>query len=191
MLAPGNSIGTLTVGGDLAFGAGSIYRVEVSPSAADRARASRSLTGGTVQTSFLPGTYVRKSYTILSLAGGLGGTTFSGVRHPAVGLSYTLSDVLLQSHGLARRRQRGAGAERGREVQQHIRQHVAQAGIKIRQPAHATETGAAEAAGRRQDGVVLADIAARLEDRLHGGASERCGACDIGAVGADAETSTR
>ncbi|MGY4360085.1 uncharacterized protein with beta-barrel porin domain [Bradyrhizobium sp. i1.7.7] len=101
VLAPGNSIGTLTVGGDLAFGAGSIYRVEVSPSAADRANVTgiASLTGGTVQTSFLPGTYVRKSYTILSAAGGLGGTTFSGVSSSlpgfTVGLSYTLSDVLL------------------------------------------------------------------------------------------------
>ena len=115
-----------------------------------------------MQTSFLPGTYVRKSYTILSLAGGLGGTTFSGVRHPAVGLSYTLSDVLLQSHGLARRRQRGAGAERGREVQQHIGQRVAQADSETGQAAaHAAEGGAAEAAGRRQDGVALADIGLR------------------------------
>jgi T5SS/PEP-CTERM-associated repeat protein len=101
VLAPGNSIGTLTVGGNLAFGAGGIYRVEVSPSAADRANVTgiASLTGGTVQTSFLSGTYVGRSFTILSAAGGLGGTTFSGVSGGLpgfnVGLSYTLSDVLL------------------------------------------------------------------------------------------------
>ncbi|WP_249150465.1 autotransporter domain-containing protein [Bradyrhizobium sp. JYMT SZCCT0180] len=101
VLAPGNSIGTLTVGGNLAFGAGGIYRVEVSPSAADRTNVTgiASLTGGTVQTSFLSGTYVRKSYTILSAAGGLGGTTFSSVSSGMpgfnVGLSYTPSDVLL------------------------------------------------------------------------------------------------
>jgi T5SS/PEP-CTERM-associated repeat protein len=101
VLAPGNSIGTLTVGGNLAFGAGSIYRVEVSPSVADRTNVTgaATLTGATVQTSFLPGTYVRKSYTILSAAGGLGGTTFSGVSGGIpgfnVGLSYTPSDVLL------------------------------------------------------------------------------------------------
>ena len=101
MLAPGNSIGTLTVGGSLAFGAGSIYRVEVSPSAADRANVTgiASLTGGTVQTAFLPGTYLGRSYTILSAAGGLGGTTFSGVSGGmpgfTVALSYTPSDVLL------------------------------------------------------------------------------------------------
>ncbi|WP_354109163.1 autotransporter domain-containing protein [Bradyrhizobium sp. S3.12.5] len=100
VLAPGNSIGTLTVGGNLAFGAGSIYRVEVSPSAADRANVTgiASLSGGTVQASFLPGAYVGKSYTILSAAG-LGGTTFSGVSGGLpgfnVGLSYTPSDVLL------------------------------------------------------------------------------------------------
>ena len=101
VLAPGNSIGTLTVGGNLAFGAGGIYRVEVPPSAADRANVTglANLTGGTVQTTFQPGTYVGKSYTILSAAGGLGGTTFSGVSGGMpgfnVGLSYTPSDVLL------------------------------------------------------------------------------------------------
>ncbi|WP_136622784.1 autotransporter domain-containing protein, partial [Mesorhizobium sp. 10.2.3] len=101
VLAPGNSIGTLTVGGNLAFGAGGIYRVEVSPSAADRTNVTgiASLTGGTVQATFLPGTYVGKSYTILSAADGLGGTTFSGVSGGLpgfnVGLSYTPSDVLL------------------------------------------------------------------------------------------------
>jgi T5SS/PEP-CTERM-associated repeat protein len=101
VLAPGNSIGTLTVGGNLAFVAGGIYRVEVSPSAADRANVTgiASLTGGTVQTTFQPGTYVARSYTILSAAGGLGGTTFSGVSGGMPGfnvaLSYTSSDVLL------------------------------------------------------------------------------------------------
>ena len=35
-LAPGNSIGTLTVNGNLTFNAGSTYTVEFSPSAADR-----------------------------------------------------------------------------------------------------------------------------------------------------------
>ena len=35
-LAPGNSIGTITVGGNLTFGAGSTYQVEVSPAASDR-----------------------------------------------------------------------------------------------------------------------------------------------------------
>jgi T5SS/PEP-CTERM-associated repeat protein len=101
VLAPGNSIGTLTVGGNLAFGAGGLYRVEVSPSAADRANVTgiASLTGGIVQAVFQPGSYVSKSYTILSAAGGLGGTTFSGVSGsmPAfnVGLSYTSTDVVL------------------------------------------------------------------------------------------------
>jgi uncharacterized protein with beta-barrel porin domain len=36
MLAPGNSIGLLTVQGNLTFTAASNYRVEISPSNADR-----------------------------------------------------------------------------------------------------------------------------------------------------------
>ncbi|WP_441241336.1 autotransporter domain-containing protein [Tardiphaga sp. 768_D3_N2_1] len=99
VLAPGNSIGTLTVGGNLAFGAGGIYRVEVSASA-DRTNVTgaATLTGATVQTVFLPGSYVSKNYTILSAAGGLGGTSFGGVSglpNFNVGLSYTPTDVLL------------------------------------------------------------------------------------------------
>ncbi|UFS78561.1 autotransporter domain-containing protein [Tardiphaga sp. 37S4] len=99
VLAPGNSIGTLTVGGNLAFGAGSLYRVEVSASA-DRTNVTgaATLTGATVQTVFLPGSYVSKNYTILSAAGGLGGTSFGGVSglpNFNVGLSYTPTDVLL------------------------------------------------------------------------------------------------
>ena len=35
-LAPGNSIGAITINGNLVLGAGSIYQVEVSPTAADR-----------------------------------------------------------------------------------------------------------------------------------------------------------
>ncbi|MET4307605.1 autotransporter domain-containing protein [Bradyrhizobium sp. RT4b] len=99
VLAPGNSIGTLTVGGNLAFSTGGLYRVEVSASA-DRTNVTgaATLTGATVQTVFQPGSYVSKNYTILSAAGGLGGTSFGGVSglpNFNAGLSYTLSDVLL------------------------------------------------------------------------------------------------
>ncbi|MFD2181862.1 autotransporter outer membrane beta-barrel domain-containing protein [Rhodoplanes azumiensis] len=80
-LAPGNSIGTLTVAGDLNFAAGSIYRVEVSPSAADRTDVTgvATLTGATVQAVALPGSFRPRSYTILNAAGGFGGTQFAGV----------------------------------------------------------------------------------------------------------------
>ncbi len=40
-LAPGNSIGTLTVNGNLAFSTGSFYRIEASPTSADRTNVSR------------------------------------------------------------------------------------------------------------------------------------------------------
>jgi len=80
-LAPGNSIGTLTVNGNLSFNAGSLYTVEVSPSAADRTNVTgtATLTGATVQAVALPGSFRSRSFTILNATGGLGGTTFAGL----------------------------------------------------------------------------------------------------------------
>ncbi|WP_146618727.1 autotransporter outer membrane beta-barrel domain-containing protein [Rhodoplanes elegans] len=80
-LAPGHSIGTLTVAGDLSFAAGSIYRVEVSPSAADRTDVTgvATLTGATVQAVALPGSFRPRSYTIVNAAGGFAGTQFVGL----------------------------------------------------------------------------------------------------------------
>ena len=80
-LAPGNSIGLITVNGNLVFGAGSTYAVEVSPSTADRTNVTgtATLTGGTVAAYYQPGTYAVKSYTILNAAGGRGGTKFAGL----------------------------------------------------------------------------------------------------------------
>ncbi|MGJ4931832.1 autotransporter outer membrane beta-barrel domain-containing protein [Bradyrhizobium sp. HKCCYLS2038] len=80
-LAPGNSIGTVTVNGNLQFGTGSFYTVEVSPTAADRTNVTgtANLTGATVQAVALPGSFSSRSYTILSATGGLGGTQFAGL----------------------------------------------------------------------------------------------------------------
>lgn len=80
-LAPGNSIGTVNVAGNLAFGAGSTYAVEVDPAAADRTNVTgtANLSGGTVATSYATATYIQKTYTILNALGGLGGTTFAGL----------------------------------------------------------------------------------------------------------------
>ena len=99
-LAAGNSIGTLTVSGSLVMTAASTYLVEVSPTNADRTDVTGTATlGGTVQAVFAPGSYVTRSYTILSATGGLGGTTFSGLTIVPAGftadLSYTSTDVLL------------------------------------------------------------------------------------------------
>lgn len=75
-LAPGNSIGTLTVKGNLVFTTAASYMVEVSPAAADRTNVSGSATlaGATVRAAFAPGAYVAKQYTILNAAGGINGS---------------------------------------------------------------------------------------------------------------------
>jgi autotransporter-associated beta strand protein len=101
-LSPGNSIGTITVNGNLAFNAGAIYVVEVSPTDADRTvvTGTASLTGAAVLANFAIGSYLAKSYTILTSAG-LGGTTFAGLNTLgipagfAASLSYTGTDVTL------------------------------------------------------------------------------------------------
>lgn len=100
-LAPGNSIGTLNVNGNLTFNSGSLYAVEVSPSAADRTNVTGTASlAGTVQASFQPGSYIYRSYTILNAAS-LGGTTFNGLTTSnlpsgfAASLSYSGTDVFL------------------------------------------------------------------------------------------------
>ena len=77
------------------------YVVEISQDGADRTNVTGAATlAGTVQAALVPGGgLARRSYTILSAAGGLGGTTFSGVAGLPTGfsgvLSYTSTEVLL------------------------------------------------------------------------------------------------
>lgn len=78
IISPGNSIGLLTVNGDISFAAGSTYQVEVDPtgSAADRIAATGRalLNGGTVAHIGFSGDYQpNASYTILTAAGGIQG----------------------------------------------------------------------------------------------------------------------
>jgi uncharacterized protein with beta-barrel porin domain len=79
VLSPGNSIGLLTVQGNLVFTTAASYLVEVSPSNADRTNVTgiATLGGATVNASFAAGTYVAKQYTILNAGGGVSGT-FAG-----------------------------------------------------------------------------------------------------------------
>jgi hypothetical protein len=76
-----NTPGTSTmVAGNLAFQSGALYVVAVNPSTSSFANVTgaATLTGATVVANFLPGSYVSKTYTILTAAGGRGGTTFRG-----------------------------------------------------------------------------------------------------------------
>ena len=102
--APGNSPGTITVAGNLAFQSGALYLVQVNPSTASSANVTAGGTAalaGTVAAAFAPGSYAVRSYTVLSAAGGLGGTKFSSLATGnlptgfAASLSYTATDVIL------------------------------------------------------------------------------------------------
>jgi outer membrane autotransporter protein len=80
-LAPGNSIGTINVAGDLSFGPGSIYAVEVDGTGGSDLTAATGridLTGGTVDVSLLAGATPplapSTSYTILTGTGGVFGS---------------------------------------------------------------------------------------------------------------------
>jgi autotransporter-associated beta strand protein len=121
-LAPGNSIGTLTVQGSLVFSTAATYLVEVSPTSADRTNVSGIATlGGTVNATFAPGDYLTRSYTILSATGGRSGTfgTLATSNLPTgfvATLGYTATDVTLNltaalpTTGLAGNQQNVAGA---------------------------------------------------------------------------------
>jgi outer membrane autotransporter protein len=99
-LSPGNSVGTLTVNGNLVFAAASLYMVEIQGNSTDRTNASGTATlGGTVGVVNLGGMPAR-SYTILSAAGGRSGTfdSLATLGLPAfltASLGYTATDVQL------------------------------------------------------------------------------------------------
>lgn len=103
-LAPGNSIGTITVNGNLTFAPGSIYQVEVAGTTADLTTVSGTATlAGTTQALFAPGTLTR-SYTILSAAGGIDGSFqdltsvgLPGFLNPTLGYDATNVTLNLQS----------------------------------------------------------------------------------------------
>jgi autotransporter-associated beta strand protein len=101
--APGSSPGTMTVAGNLAFQSGALYLVQVNPTTASSANvtAGGSATlAGTVQAAFASGSYVTRTYTILSASGGRVGTfdSLSSIGLPAgfqVALSYTDTSAFL------------------------------------------------------------------------------------------------
>ena len=81
--APGNgTAGTsMTIAGNLAFASGAIYLVQVNPSTASfsTVTGTAALGGATVNAVFANGSYVSKTYTILTATGGVSGTFASNV----------------------------------------------------------------------------------------------------------------
>ncbi len=78
IVSPGNSIGTLHVAGDIAFGSGSVYAVEVDADGNSDtiiATGPANLSGGTVSVIAAAGNYRRfTDYVILTADGGVNGT---------------------------------------------------------------------------------------------------------------------
>jgi fibronectin-binding autotransporter adhesin len=95
--APGNSIGTTNVTGNVVFTAGSHYNVEVNAAGQSdkiESTGTATLTGATVNVQPESGSYgVSTDYTILTAAGGLGSTTFDSVNSNMAFLTPTLSYV--------------------------------------------------------------------------------------------------
>ncbi|WP_100174631.1 autotransporter outer membrane beta-barrel domain-containing protein [Bradyrhizobium nitroreducens] len=109
MVAPGNSIGTLNVSGNVTFNAGSTFQVEINPGGqSDKiaATGTATLNGGTVQIVPLgAGFLANTQYTILTATGGVSGTfatlTTSGGPLVSGQLSYDANNVyfILQQIG--------------------------------------------------------------------------------------------
>jgi uncharacterized protein with beta-barrel porin domain len=104
IFAPGTSPGTMTVQGNLAFQSGALYLVQVDPSTASSTNVTAggsAALAGTVNAAFAAGSYMSRTYTILSAAGGLNGTTFNALTTtnlPAgftASLSYTATNAIL------------------------------------------------------------------------------------------------
>lgn len=103
-LAPGNSIGTLTIAGNLTATAGSTYQVELNSAAQnDRTNVSGTaiLSGGIVMVSPQPGVYsLRNSYTILTATGGVAGAyagATTGLPFLQASLGYDANNVYLST----------------------------------------------------------------------------------------------
>lgn len=94
-LAPGNSIGTMNVSGSVDFSGGGVYEVEVDAAGNSdliNATGMATLTNGTVLVLPEAGNYsLSTDYTILTAAGGLGGTTFDSISSNLAFLTPTLT----------------------------------------------------------------------------------------------------
>jgi autotransporter-associated beta strand protein len=99
-LSPGNSVGTITVNGNLVFNPGSFYFVEVFGNTTDRTNVTGSATlAGTVAAAYTGGN-LTNTYTILSASSGRIGTfdSLAALNLPAfitASLAYTPTDAQL------------------------------------------------------------------------------------------------
>jgi len=101
-IAPGDSIGTLTVNGNYVQQAGSTFEAEIDPSGAGdklTVTGSATLQGGTVNAILAPGSYTPNThYTILTAAGGVNGQ-FAGLTQNmtfvVLSANYTANSVFL------------------------------------------------------------------------------------------------
>jgi T5SS/PEP-CTERM-associated repeat protein/autotransporter-associated beta strand protein len=102
-LVPGpvGTPGTMTVAGNLAFQSGAFYVVQVNPATASTTNVSGTASlAGTVGAIFFPGTYMERSYPIVTAAGGRIGTfdalaTFGLPAHFQASLSYPGNTAVL------------------------------------------------------------------------------------------------
>jgi autotransporter-associated beta strand protein len=102
-LVPGpvGTPGTMTIVGNLAFQSGAFYVVQVNPNTASTTNVSGTASlAGTVGAIFFPGTYMARSYPILTAGGGVSGTfnNLLTVGLPTdfqASLSYTANTALL------------------------------------------------------------------------------------------------
>jgi autotransporter-associated beta strand protein len=100
VLAPGDTVGTLHVRGNLTFKEGSDYAVDVTPSQADKTVVTgQAKLDGTVFANLFGGQFVTRQFTILTANGGRIGrfddVDLLGVNGFRATLSYTATDVLL------------------------------------------------------------------------------------------------
>jgi len=78
-VAPGGSIGTLSIGGNYVQSGTATLAIEVSPVAASQLKVNGSATlNGVLAITYDPGTYTAKTYTLVSAANGVSGT-FSSI----------------------------------------------------------------------------------------------------------------
>jgi autotransporter-associated beta strand protein len=120
-LAPGNSVGTITVNGNLSFGNNAVYLVELGATADKTVVTGTADLAGTVTAAFAPGASLAHQYTILAAAGGITGTfdTLNATGVPAgfaASLGYTPTDVTLTLTAQLQQQLLSFGGNRNQQV---------------------------------------------------------------------------